>query len=137
MEEEERVCIVCGKKFLTRRLNQITFSKECSAENNRRLARLRYRADKELNKELLGENPNGYDRECVVCGKKFHTRAYNKITCSIDCYNKIRGKHREAYITEKPHINRMGEILEISKRGIHYGHIVIEMEKGNEVSRKR
>jgi predicted nucleic acid-binding Zn ribbon protein len=135
MELTKRICVVCGKEFWTTRSNQITCSKECSKENNRRQSRLRYKAEQELNKQLLKDG-KGYERDCVVCGKHFRTLIYSKITCGMSCYNKIRGKHREDYIQEKPHINRMDEIREIARHGIHYGFYVVEMEKENEVSRK-
>lgn len=81
------------------------------------------------------------ERRCVVCGKTFVPKVATQLTCSKECgkiHNRIQQKERDeeskAYRVKHGHINRMDEIREIAKKGIHYGLLVVEMEKnGNQM----
>ena len=80
-------------------------------------------------------------RKCVVCGKEFEAKVKTQITCSRECgriHNRQQQKERdEEYRALKAtyhHVNTMDEIREIARKGIHYGQLVVEMERnGNQV----
>jgi len=130
LADERRICVVCGKIYTPRKYNQKTCSPECSAEHNRRLNRARKKKEWLEDAEKRKDNPHGFHIKCPVCGKVFKTWNSKRITCSRECYEKIKGKvYSDAYVEEKPHVNTMPQLYEIAKHGVNYGQLVIEMEK--------
>lgn len=128
-----KICVICGAEFTPAKSNQVTCSPECSKENNRRKGLERKRKARDIQRAVREINPSGFHRKCVVCGKEFTTYAVNKVTCSLGCYNAYNGRMYTKYVQEHDHINTMGQLREIAKRGIHYGYTVVEMEKKGEL----
>ena len=80
-------------------------------------------------------------RKCVVCGKEFEAKVKTQLTCSKEC-GKIHNRQQQAQRDAEHrslkavhvHVNTMDEIREIARKGIHYGQLVVEMERnGNQV----
>lgn len=78
---EEKICPVCGKRFLPQRKSKVCCSHEC--------ANKKYQSEKRKSKPV-------YKRKCLFCGKEFETTRKNKGLCSIKCNSCFqKKKHAE------------------------------------------
>lgn len=94
IQEGYAKCVICGKIFLKAdRKRATTCSERCAVERGRNAARDRYW-------KKLQKTP-GRTANCVICGKEFHTRRRDQITCSGECGEKRRHWRKEQYEMRK------------------------------------
>ena len=94
LQEGYAKCVVCGKPFMKAdRKRANTCSERCAVERGRNAARERYW-------KKLQKTP-GRTANCVICGKEFHTRRSDQITCSCECSEKRRKWRKEQYEMRK------------------------------------
>lgn len=77
METETRICQFCGKKFKTRKPNQIFCSKECCYNNQHNIITIKI---------------------CPVCGTTFETRFNTQKYCSDSC--RVTSYRKSTNLTE-------------------------------------
>lgn len=78
----EKVCIVCGTPFYTKRSRTMCCSGACIVQHNRDLVRKRYYEQREKTPKI--ETPKE-ESECIVCGAKFIKRNGRQVCCSVEC----------------------------------------------------
>lgn len=81
-ESFTKICVICGKEFVTKRQAVITCSTECSRQNRNKRAAASHRKKR-----------NFFDKTCVSCGKSFSTSYPQQVACSLEC----RLKHEQAW----------------------------------------
>lgn len=79
-------------------------------------------------------------RKCVICGKVFIPKVKTQVTCSRECgvihnrqQQRMRDEEYKAIKVKGVHKSTMDEIRAIARKGIHYGQLVVEMERENGV----
>lgn len=98
-DDNEKTCVVCGKKFVTKDSRVVCCSEECKAarrhEQKMAWQHKAYVALKEQNKvESADENNKEKERivgatvKCIICGKDFTPKTINHKVCSDECRKK-------------------------------------------------
>lgn len=81
MDKEPKICLECGKEFISNKHNQKYCCKECTHKAN-------YRAEKERNKVVLPK------KICPICGKEFQPHTKAQILCGAEECKKEQNRIR-------------------------------------------
>ena len=85
----EKICEICGKKFLAARGNHKYCSAECSAKGKTIKDKKFHEKKKQLIRESLVE------RICPICGATFKPRSERQLCCCKPCGQKLYSRKRQ------------------------------------------
>ena len=95
MGMKEKICVYCGNSFLVDETKNTSMKRKyCSPLCATDMENQRKRERRE--KAKAGEEVE-YHRECLQCGKKFKTVAYQKTYCSGLCREKASSDRQKTY----------------------------------------
>jgi hypothetical protein len=103
--KKERVCVVCKKEFLPKRINQLQCSSKCTKKKWKK-AHWRQVLDYENARQRMIARLDWKERICPFCNKIFLPKLGNKnqqIYCSQKCKNKAN--YRKSILNGKKKIN--------------------------------
>lgn len=83
----DKVCVICGTPFLTKRKNVVCCSGKCAYEHNKNKARDKCREEHNVFKE----------RQCVVCGTVFTKTHGLQVCCSPECAKEYQKDQVRSY----------------------------------------
>lgn len=78
---DERICVICGKKFYSNHRSKKTCGPECQIINRQRQQRIYNHSVRMGKKEEK--------RTCIICGKVFYTNHRTKKTCGQNCQREM------------------------------------------------
>jgi predicted nucleic acid-binding Zn ribbon protein len=104
--QEERECIICGKKFMPKVRTQLCCGTECSCIRQNRKRQERAQADRENVKKLV--------KTCPVCGKEFAAEPSYRKYCSKECAEEAN-RHRKSQVMRERYQREKAEKTEERK----------------------
>jgi len=129
----EQTCIVCGNIFKPFRSDQITCGGECARRHAYNMSNERLIRQRKLNKKPLDP------KKCIVCNKIFKPNSPKQIICGNPNCKRIRGQEttrirmmsKPKPVVKKANGPSLSELAaEAKRRGISYGDLIAEKERG-------
>ena len=128
----KKICVICGKEFITTNKQKKSCSHVCQDELSRQTTRKWYEAHKRGNaKQDLPK------RRCLYCGELYHPNRSDQLYCSRECRQKDYSKQRKWDRPKKKRIRKVTKnndsITDIAKlaraAGMTYGQYVADQYK--------
>ena len=90
MDENIKICTMCGRGFVPAHNNAKLCSDECRAKSAKLIAFKQNEKRKEENRRKLGV------RTCKICGTEFVPKNPQMVMCSRDCHRRKRNADRRS-----------------------------------------